>query len=48
VVREERDAVGWGGVVVGRVGWVGCVGWWRRRRYGGVRCAGTDRWAGLE
>jgi len=25
-VREGRGTVGWGGVVVGRVGWVGWVG----------------------
>jgi len=25
-VREGRGAVGWGGVVVGRVGWVGWMG----------------------
>jgi len=39
--------VGWGGVGVGRVGWVGCVGWCRRRSYGGMRCAAIFRWDGL-
>ena len=46
-VREGRGSVGWAGVVVGRSGCVGCAGWCRCRSYGGVRCAGTDRWAGL-